>query len=171
MKNENLEKKRHSLSHVLAAAIKELYPEALFAIGPVVDNGFYYDIDFGEQKVSEDDLKTIEKKMKHLLKTNVKMEKSEMDINEAIENEKKSGQIYKQELLEDLKKEGEINVSYYEIFKFSDLCRGPHVEESKEIAVGSFSLHKIAGAYWRGDENNKMLTRIYGLAFDTKKEL
>ena len=171
MNNENLEKKRHSLSHILAAAIKELYPEAKFAIGPVIENGFYYDIDFGEVKVSEADLKTIEKKMKHLLKTNVKMEKAEMDIDEAIKNEEASGQDYKVELLKDLKEEGEKKVSYYEIYKFSDLCRGPHIEETKEIEAGSFCLHKIAGAYFRGDEKNKMLTRIYGLAFDTKKEL
>ena len=171
MKNENLEKKRHSLSHILAASIKELYPEAKFAIGPVVENGFYYDIDFGEVKVSEDDLKTIEKKMKHLLKTNLKMERSEIEIDKAIEKEEKNGQIYKVELLKDLKEEGEKIVSYYEIYNFSDLCRGPHIVETKEIEPGSFTLNKIAGAYFRGDEKNKMLTRIYGLAFDTKKEL
>ncbi len=171
MKNENLEKKRHSLSHILAASIKELYPEAKFAIGPVVENGFYYDIDFGEVKVSEDDLKTIEKKMKHLLKTNLKMERSEIEIDKAIEKEEKNGQIYKVELLKDLKEEGEKIVSYYEIYNFSDLCRGPHIIETKEIESGSFTLNKIAGAYFRGDEKNKMLTRIYGLAFDTKKEL
>ena len=171
MKNENLEKKRHSLSHILAAAIQELYPEAKFAIGPVVENGFYYDIDFGETKVSEEDLKTIEKKMKHLLKTNTKMEMTEKDIDEAIENEEKNGQNYKVELLKDLKEEGETRVSYYEIYKFKDLCRGPHIEETKEIEAGSFTINKIAGAYFRGDEKNKMLTRIYGLAFDKKTEL
>lgn len=171
MINENLEKKRHSLSHVLAAAVKELYPEAKFAIGPVVDNGFYYDIDFADAKVGEEDLKNIEKKMKHLLKTNAKMEMTEMGIDEAIKNEEDSGATYKLELLKDLKAEGEKSISYFEIYNFKDLCRGPHVGESKEIEVGSFCLHKIAGAYWRGDEKNKMLTRIYGLAFDTKKEL
>ncbi len=171
MINENLEKKRHSLSHILAAAVKELYPEAKFAIGPVVDNGFYYDIDFGDAKVGEEDLKNIEKKMKHLLKTNTKMEMTEMSIDEAIKNEEDLGSTYKIELLKDLKEEGERVVSYFEIYNFKDLCRGPHVSESKEIETGSFCLHKIAGAYWRGDEKNRMLTRIYGLAFDTKKEL
>ncbi|PLX21839.1 threonine--tRNA ligase [Candidatus Parcubacteria bacterium] len=171
MIDENLEKKRHSLSHIMAAAIKELYPEAEFAIGPVVENGFYYDIDFAETKVSEDDLKTIEKKMKHLLKNNAKMEMSEKSIDEAIKEEEKNKAIYKKELLDDLKEEGEKQVSYYEIYGFKDLCRGPHIEETKEIEAGSFSLQKIAGAYWRGDETNKMLTRIYGLAFNTKAEL
>ncbi len=171
MNKENLEKKRHSLSHVLAAAVKELYPEARFAIGPVVENGFYYDIDFADVKVSEADLRTIEKKMKHLLKTNAKMEMIEMDIDEAIKNEEEASQVYKVELLKDLKEEGETKVSYFDIYKFRDLCRGPHLGETKEIEAGSFTLNKIAGAYFRGDEKNKMLTRIYGLAFDTKKEL
>lgn len=167
----NLSVKRHSLAHILAMAVKELYPSAQFSIGPEIEDGFYYDIDFGEVKVGEEDLKNIEKKMKFLIKQNVKFERSEMNIDEAIAKEKKEKQIYKVELLEDLKKEGETKVSYYSCGNFSDLCRGPHIESTKEIKEGSYKIHKIAGAYWRGDEKNKMLTRLYGFAFDTKEEL
>lgn len=175
MENEQLEKLeiiRHSLSHVMAAAIKELWPNAKFAIGPAIDNGFYYDIDFGEVKISEENLKEIEKKMDHMLKQNLKFERlDDMNIAEALAQEKTNGQIYKQELIEDLAKAGETKVSYYKLGNFTDLCRGPHLESTGKIAKGSFKLNKLAGAYWRGDEKNKMLTRIYGLAFATKDEL
>jgi len=172
MSNEKkLEIIRHSLSHILATAVIELYPEAKLAIGPAIDNGFYYDIDFGEQKIGDAELKALEKKMEHLLKQNIKFERSEMPIDEAIAKEKLAGQIYKQELIEDLKKSGETSVSYYASGKFTDLCKGPHIENTNEIAKGSWKLNKVAGAYWRGDEKNKMLTRIYGLAFSTKEEL
>lgn len=191
-KENNLETIRHSLSHIMAAAVFELWPDAKFAIGPSIENGFYYDFDFarkspldkvpasqermrgegaGDFKISERDLKEIEKKMNHIIKQNLKFEKSELKIDEAIVKEKKAGQIYKEELIKDLKDEGEKKVSYYELGKFEDLCRGPHIVSSGKIAKGSFKLTKLAGAYWRGDEKNKMLTRIYGIAFETKKEL
>ncbi|QQG52172.1 MAG: threonine--tRNA ligase [Candidatus Falkowbacteria bacterium] len=168
---EKLETKRHSLSHIMAAAIKEFWPQANLAIGPAIDNGFYYDIDFGETKILEADLKNIEKKMAHLLKQNLKFERAEMEIGAALKAAQTEANPYKTELISDLMKGGETSVSFYTVGKFTDLCRGPHVESTKEIKPGSFKLHKLAGAYWRGDEKNKMLTRIYGLAFDTKEEL
>lgn len=172
MKNEvNIEVKRHSLSHLLAAAIKEIWPNAKLAIGPAIENGFYYDIDCGDEKISDANLKEIEKKMAHLLKQNLKFERSELPIDEGIKKAKAEGEIYKAELISDLKAQGEKIVSYYTVGKFTDLCRGPHVENTNQIKPGSFKLDKLAGAYWRGDEKNKMLTRIYGLAFDTKDEL
>lgn len=172
MKEEiNIEVKRHSLSHLLASAIKELWPDVKLAIGPAIENGFYYDIDFGETKISDSDLKNIEKKMNYLVKQNLKFERTEKDIATAIKEEKAAGEIYKAELASDLKDNGETKVSYYTVGKFTDLCRGPHVENTNQIKPGSYKLLKLAGAYWRGDEKNKMLTRIYGLAFDTKEEL
>lgn len=172
MKNtEDLDLKRHSLAHILARAIKELYPKVKMAIGPVIDNGFYYDFDFGKGKLTEEELKDIEKKMKFIIKQNKKFEKEVLPITEAIKKAKKEGNEYKLEILTDLKKEGEKEVSYYTIDGFEDLCRGPHVDSTKEIDVHGFKLDKIAGAYWRGDEKNKMLTRIYGLAFKNKADL
>lgn len=171
MTNNNIETIRHSLSHILAAAIKELYPDVKFAIGPAIENGFYYDIDFGDAKINETNLKEIEKKMIHITKQNLKFEQSEVEIDEAIKKEDKEEQVYKEELLRDLKKQGEAKVSYYQLGNFLDLCRGPHVESTNKIKPGSFKLTKVAGAYWRGDEKNKMLTRIYGWAFATKEEL
>ncbi len=171
MEKKQLEVIRHSLSHIMAVAVLELYPDVKFAIGPSVDNGFYYDFDLGGKKINDDDLKEIEKKMNHIVKQNLKIEKSDMDIGDALNQEKKSGQIYKQELIEELKKEGEKKVSYYKLGNFNDLCKGPHVESTGKIQKGSFKLNKLAGAYWRGDEKNKMLTRIYGLAFQNKEEL
>lgn len=172
MKEEaNIETKRHSLSHILAYAIKELWPEAKLAIGPAIDTGFYYDIDFGAAKISDNDFKEIEKKMAYLLKQNLKFERSELPIDEGIKKAQAEGEIYKAELIADLKAQGETVVSYYTVGKFTDLCRGPHVGNTNQIKPGSFKLNKLAGAYWRGDEKNKMLTRIYGLAFENKEEL
>ncbi len=168
---ENLETKRHSLSHIMATAIKEFWPAAQLAIGPAIENGFYYDVDFGETKITEADLKNIEKKMAHLIKQNLKFERAEMEIGAALKIAEQEGNIYKAELISDLMKKGEKSVSFYTIGKFTDLCRGPHIESSIKIKPGSFKLNKLAGAYWRGDEKNKMLTRIYGLAFETKEEL
>jgi len=170
-KNENIEIIRHSLSHIMAAAVKELWPKVKFAIGPAIDNGFYYDFDFGKEKVSEEDLKKIEEKMNELINKDLKFEKSELEIVEAIKKEKNNSQPFKVELIEDLKKEGESSVSFYKMGNFIDLCRGPHINSSGVIKKVGFKLHKLAGAYWRGDEKNKMLTRIYGLAFETKKDL
>ena len=166
-----VEVKRHSLSHILAYAVKEMYPEAKLSIGPSIENGFYYDIDFGDIKINESNLKEIEKKMAYLIKQNLKFERNELPIDEAIKKEKAAGEIYKEELITDLKTKGETIVSYYTVGKFTDLCRGPHVANTNQIKPGSYKLDKLAGAYWRGDEKNKMLTRIYGLAFNTKEEL
>jgi len=166
-----LSTKRHSLAHLLAAAVKEKWPQAKLAIGPDIDNGFYYDIDFENTNITEADLKLLEKRMAHLAKQNLEFVRSENSIDEAIKEARLEKDPYKEELISDLKKEGETKVSFYSVGVFKDLCRGPHVENTKEIKPGSFKLHKLAGAYWRGDEKNKMLTRIYGLAFDTKEEL
>jgi len=181
MDKPSIETIRHSLSHLLAAAVQELYPDVKFAIGPAIDIGFYYDFDFGDKKIGDTELKEIEKKMEHLAKQNLKFERSEMPIDEAIAKEKAAGQIYKQELIEDLKTkptfaeasagEGRNTVSFYTVGKFMDLCKGPHIENTNQIPKGAWKLNKLAGAYWRGDEKNKMLTRIYALAFATKEEL
>ncbi len=169
--NSELMAKRHSLSHLLATSVRELYPKAQFAIGPAIDNGFYYDIDFGDEKITEADLKNIEKKMSFLAKQNLKFEHREESIDSALKSAEEAKEIYKAELISDLKKEGETKVSFYKVGNFEDLCKGPHVENTNKIKPGSFKLHKLAGAYWRGDEKNKMLTRIYGLAFEDKEEL
>ena len=170
MENEIL-KKRHSLAHVLALAILKIWPQAKLAIGPAIDNGFYYDIDFGETEIGEKDLKTIEKEMFKIIKQNLDFKQSEKEIDQALKEAKEEKNPYKQELIEDLKKENYKKVSFYSLDSFTDLCSGPHIENTKEILPGSFKLHKLAGAYWRGDEKNKMLTRIYGLAFNSKDEL
>lgn len=167
----NIEIKRHSLAHLLATAVKELWPEAKLAIGPSIETGFYYDIDFAETKITEADLKTIEKKMAHLIKQNLKFERFEKKIDEALKEAKQNNDLYKAELISDLKATGETMLSYYTVGNFTDLCRGPHVVSTNQIKPGSFKLDKLAGAYWRGNEKNKMLTRIYGLAFETREEL
>lgn len=167
----SLEMKRHSLAHILAAAVKELWPQAKLAIGPAIDNGFYYDIDFGETKITETDLPAIEKKMAFLIKQNLKFERSEEAIDQALEEAQKNDDPYKAELIADLKAQGEKSVSFYTVGKFRDLCRGPHIDNTNKIAAGSYKLDKLAGAYWRGDEKNKMLTRIYALAFEKKEDL
>ncbi len=171
MESEKMHKIRHSLSHILAMSVKDLWPEAKLAIGPVIDDGFYYDIDFGNKNISEDDFEKISEKMKENIKKDLKFESYTLEVDEAIAKEKNRNEDYKVELIEDLKKEGETKVTYYKCGDFEDLCRGPHVESSKEINPQSFQLNKLAGAYWRGDENKTMLTRIYGLAFNDKKEL
>ena len=167
MKEEKLEIMRHSWSHIMAAAILELWPKAKPTIGPAIENGFYYDFD--NLKIGEEDLAKIEDKMKEIAKSGLEFTKSELNIKEALVKEK--NQPYKKELIEGLKKDGEKKVSYYTLGNFSDLCRGPHVKSTKELDWRSFKLTKLAGAYWHGDEKNKMLTRIYGVAFFDKKEL
>ena len=171
MQEINVEVKRHSLAHIMGAAIKELWPDAQLAIGPSIDNGFYYDVDFADVKIIETDLKNIEKKMAFLIKQNLKFERADKDINEALKEAQANKEIYKAELIEGLKTQGETTVSFYTVGKFTDLCRGPHIENTNQLKPGSYKLDKLAGAYWRGDEKNKMLTRIYGLAYDTKDEL
>ena len=164
----DLEKMRHTLSHVLAAAVQELYPKAKFGIGPAVDNGFYYDIDFGEVKISDADLNKIEKKMRGIIARKLKMEKRVVDKTTALNWARDHDQNYKIELIKELPEDSEI--SFYDLGDlFTDLCKGPHVEDLSQI--GAFKLTRIAGAYWRGDEKREMLTRIYGVAFATEKEL
>lgn len=169
MKEENyLEKMRHTLSHVLAAAVQELYPTVTFGIGPAIDNGFYYDIDFGDVKISDADLPKIEKKMRGIVSRKLPMEKRVVSKMEALNWARDHAQKYKIELIEDLPEDAEI--SFYDMSDlFTDLCKGPHVENTGE--VGAFKLIRVAGAYWRGDEKREMLTRIYGVAFDTEAEL
>ncbi|HRI35930.1 MAG TPA: threonine--tRNA ligase [bacterium] len=175
----SVETKRHSLAHVLAQAVQELYPDAKKAIGPDIENGFYFDFDFGDFELKEEHLRDIEKKMKNILKQNQKFERYEMSVAEAIAKAKNvEKNPYKVEIIEDLvAKEGITTVSYYRnvtqqgVETYEDLCRGPHVEKLSEIDEQSFALDRIAGAYWRGDSERTMLTRIYGLAFDTRDEL
>jgi len=172
--NEQVEKMRHTLSHVLAAAVRELYPTTVFGIGPAVENGFYYDIDFGDTKVSEADLAKIEKKMRGIIARGCEVVRREVSREEALKWAKAGGQKFKVELIEELPAHEEI--TFYDLkdaqsgeVLFSDLCKGPHVKDLGEI--GAFKLDRIAGAYWRGDEKREMLTRVYGLAFATEEEL
>ncbi len=163
-----LEKMRHTLSHVLAAAVTELYPTVKFGVGPAIDNGFYYDIDFGDTKISDADLAKIEKKMRGIVARKLDMVKREATKKEALAWARDNGQKYKVELIEDLPADEKI--TFYDMGDiFTDLCKGPHVKNTSE--VGAFKLIRIAGAYWRGDEKREMLTRIYGVAFDTEAGL
>jgi len=167
-----IENIRHSLSHLMAQIVQELYPGTKFGIGPTIENGFYYDFDlpveaFGKSRIiTPEDLAKIEEKMKNLIRKNIKFEKKSVSSKEA----KKifQSQPYKLELIEEL---AEKKITIYQSGDFLDLCKGPHVKSTKEINPDSFKLTKIAGAYWRGDEKNPMLTRIYGVAFETEREL
>ncbi|MBR3319815.1 threonine--tRNA ligase [Candidatus Saccharibacteria bacterium] len=175
MKEQNeVEKMRHTLSHVLAAAVKELYPTTKFGIGPAIADGFYYDMDFGTEKITEADLAKIEKKMRGIITRGFKMERTEKSRNDALDWAIEGKQILKKELIEELPEKE--TISFYAMVDnnggktvFEDLCKGPHIESSKEIAA--FKLTKVAGAYWRGDEKRQMLTRVYGVAFAKQEEL
>lgn len=176
---ENLEaeqenRMRHTLSHVMAAALTEMYPGIQFGIGPAIKDGFYYDVDLskvknadGIVKISDSDLSKIEKKMRKIIASGFKMRSFEKTREEALAWARDNGQGYKIELINELPKDEVI--SFYQLNDFVDLCKGPHVKDSKEI--GAFKLMRVAGAYWRGDENKSMLTRIYGVAFKTETEL
>jgi threonyl-tRNA synthetase len=167
--NEHLSHIRHTLAHLLAQASKEYYPNALLTLGPSIDNGFYYDIDFGKDKINDEDLSKIEKTMKKNLPLWKEFTHKEVAKEEA--KEIFAGNPYKLELIDEIIERDE-KITLYTCGGFTDLCRGGHCENpSKEIDVDSFRLDRVAGAYWRGDEKNKMLTRIYGLAFLTKEEL
>jgi threonyl-tRNA synthetase len=156
---------RHSLSHIMALAVKELFPDVKFGIGPCIKNGFYYDFDL-KKTISAKDLPKIEKKMRELIKKGVSFKKKEVSKEEAKKLFK--NQPYKLELIKEIK---EKKVSIYESGNFIDLCKGPQIKSTKEINPNAFKLTKIAGAYWRGSEKNPMLTRIYGVAFKTRGEL
>lgn len=164
---EGVEIIRHSTAHLLAQAVKALYPETQITIGPVVEHGFYYDF-AREEKFTPEDFKGIEKKMAELAKANTKIERSEMGRDDAIAFFEEQGEVYKAEIIRDIPA-GE-TLSLYRQGDFIDLCRGPHVPSTGHLK-GGFKLMKLAGAYWRGDSNNEMLQRIYGAAFPDKKQL
>lgn len=169
-KKERLQIMRHSSAHVLAAAVLEMFPEAKFAIGPAIDNGFYYDFELPRTLIPED-LEILEDKMKKIIKANVKFEKKVVPVDEAISLFEEANQKYKVELIKELELEGEKNVTIYKSGNFVDLCSGPHLESAGEIDASAIKLDKISGAYWRGDENREQLQRIYGLAFANKQNL
>ena len=157
---------RHTSAHMLAQAIKRLYPNAKFAIGPSIENGFYYDIDL-EERLTMEDLAKLEAEMKKIAKEDQKIERFEWPKEEALAWAKENGERYKEELINDLP-EGEI-LSFYKQGDFTDLCRGPHLLSTKKVKA--VKLLSVAGAYWRGDEKNKMLQRIYGISFEKNKDL
>ncbi|MBF1038198.1 MAG: threonine--tRNA ligase [Candidatus Nanosynbacter sp.] len=172
---ERVDRMRHTLSHVMAAALTEMYPGIQFGVGPAIKDGFYYDVDLSRVKtkndevvkISDADLPKIEKKMRGVIARGFEMQYSEKSRAEALEWAKQNGQDFKTELINELP-EDEV-ISFYQLGDFTDLCKGPHIENAKE--VGAFKLMRVAGAYWRGDENKPMLTRIYGVAFETEDEL
>lgn len=189
--DNNLHAMRHSLAHITATAVKRLWPEAKFGVGPVIENGFYYDIDVsGTQTISEDDFAAIEKVMKDIIAEDQPFERFTMPVDEAIAWADKSNQPYKKELLNDLKRAGTTiakdldaaelgleaqsaskveEVSFYRNGDFTDLCRGPHVESTGKVGV--FKLQKVAGAYWRGKEGNPQMQRLYGVGFEAQEQL
>ena len=188
--NDQLYAMRHSLAHIMATAVTRLWPEAKLGVGPVVENGFYYDIDIPGVTISTDDFKKIEKQMYKVINQKQDFVRSEKAIDDALEWADKAGQSYKTELLNDLKRSGTTvakdldadelgtisdgassveNVSFYTNGEFTDLCRGPHVGNTNE--VGAFKLMRVAGAYWRGKEGNPQMQRLYGVSFATKEEL
>lgn len=157
---------RHTSSHIMAQAIKRLWPEAKLAIGPAIKDGFYYDVDL-DHKITDDDLKKIQKEMKKIIKANYPLEKSILSRDKALELMRQKGEDYKVELINDLPSDEEI--SFYTQGEFTDLCAGPHVESTGKIKA--IKLMSVAGAYWRGNEKNKMLQRVYGTAFSSQEEL
>jgi threonyl-tRNA synthetase len=185
-KNEKLDTKRHSLAHIMAASIQDLFPEAKFGVGPVIEDGFYYDVHLA-RPLTPEDLETIEKRMRDKVKQNLRFERSEMPIDTASDAFGKMSQDFKVELLRDLKTRGTTavadlgdsnlvgsnvtEVSVYKTGNFTDLCRGPHVAATSEIDPESFRLTRVSGAYWRGNQQREQMQRVYGVAFDTKKEL
>lgn len=187
---QDLHPMRHSLAHIMATAVTTLWPDAKLGVGPVVENGFYYDIDLGDTKISEEDFEKIEAAMREIISANQSFERFELPIDEAITWAQDNKQQYKEELLNDLKRQGTTiakdldadamgtiaegdaaveTVSFYKNGEFTDLCRGPHVESTGK--VGAFKLMRVAGAYWRGKEGNAQMQRLYGVAFATDKEL
>ena len=169
--SNNLANKRHSLAHLLAASVLEMYPDTKLGIGPVVDNGFYYDL-ITPQPITPDDLPKLQKNMQKLIKSALGFERQELSFADARKFFEERNQTFKVDLINDLEASGEVeNVSLYTTGSFVDLCRGGHIETTKDLDPNSFRLDKIAGAYWRGDEKNPMMTRIYGLAFNTADEL
>ncbi len=190
MNNQELNAMRHSLAHITAQAVQHLWPHAKFGVGPVVENGFYYDIDLGNTKISDGDFKKIEAEMRKVIQADYTFERSEKSVDEGIAWAEEGHQPYKVELLNDLKRAGTTvakdldvnelglvadgdskieNVSFYTDGDFTDLCRGPHVASTGK--VGAFKLMRVAGAYWRGKETNPQMQRLYGVAFASQGEL
>ena len=178
-----IEQIRHTLAHVMATAVQQLYPDTKFGIGPIIDNGFYYDFD-SSHKFTEADFMDIEKRMRQIIQDKIAVEHIYKPADEAIDENKASGQIYKVELLEEIKRGDRLaitdadieqqkdgNISFYKIGEFSDLCKGPHVENTGDLPKDGFKLTHVAGAYWRGKETNPQMQRLYAVAFETKKEL
>ena len=164
--NEKLSIMNHSCAHLLAQAVKHLYPNALFWVGPVIAEGFYYDIDLGDKTLTEEDLPVIEKEMKKLAKDGKRIVRHELTKEEALEKFKNDP--YKIDLISRMD-ENEVTISCYTQGDFTDLCRGPHLESVKELK--HFKLLKVSGAYWKGDSKNKMLQRIYGICFENEEDL
>lgn len=190
MNEDQLYAMRHSLAHIMAQAVQHLWPEAKFGVGPVVENGFYYDIDLGDTKISDSDFKKIEKEMRGIINKDYAFERSEKPAEEALAWSREKAQPYKEELLNDLMRSGTTiakeldsaelglptssesvvkNVSFFTDGDFTDLCRGPHTESTGKVGV--FKLMRVAGAYWRGKESNAQMQRLYGVAFATQTEL
>jgi len=185
-KNERLDTKRHSLAHIMAASIQEMFPEAKFGVGPVIEDGFFYDVHLS-RPLTPEDLQAIEKRMREKVKQNLRFERSDMPLDSASDAFGRMSQDFKVELLRDLKTRGttavadlgdanlvgsSVNeVSVYKTGDFTDLCRGPHVQATSEIDADSFRLTRVSGAYWRGNQQREQMQRVYGVAFDTKKEL
>lgn len=167
---DHINKQRHSAAHLLAMAIRDLRPHTRFGIGPVIDHGFYYDVETDEP-LTENDLKQIEKKMKKLIGQKIPFEKSELTIADARKKFHDAHQKYKIELIDDLEKNGEETVSIYTSKDFDDLCCGPHIDNSSEIDARALKITRLAGAYWKNDEKREQLTRIYGLLFASREEL
>jgi len=161
---------RHSLAHVLAQAVLEVRPNAKLGIGPPIDTGFYYDFDLSPP-LSPDDLSDLEQRMKRIIQANSTFERTDLPPDAAIAKLKAQGAGYKVELAEEFKSQGEKIISFYKDGAFEDMCEGPHVERTGQLPSDGFKLDSLAGAYWRGSEKNKMMQRVYGIAFPTKKEL
>ena len=184
MAENNVEKMRHSMAHIMASAIQQIWPNAQFGVGPSVDNGFYYDIYLPEYTISDKDLPKIEKKMREIVNKKYDFIKKELSLEDAKDWAMKSGQKFKIELLNDIEKfgttiakdikNGKTNsenqqITLYSVGDFTDLCRGPHIENSG--LAGAYKLLRVSGAYWRGDEKREQMQRIYGVAFETQDEL
>ncbi len=168
MSEQKLDQLRHSTAHLLAAAVKKLYPETKLGIGPVVENGFYYDLSL-KNPLSSEELPQIEAEMSNLVKKKLDYERIEMQIDKALEFSKQANESFKTELISDLKEKGEKQVSFYKTGDFVDLCTGPHITNTSGIKA--FKLISLAAAYWKGSEKNPSLTRVYGTAWETKAEL
>ena len=192
-KEEKLKNIRHSLAHILASAVLEMFPKAQLGVGPVIENGFFYDF-LLPRPLTQQDIKVLEKRMRALVQSKLDFERIDMPILEAKEFFQKANQGFKVQLINDIEKFGTTKadeilnaehtvssqlsavsspdkVSLYKTGKFIDLCRGGHVENTSQIRTDAFKLDKVSGAYWRGDQANPQMQRVYGLAFETKEEL